>query len=73
MYNLRIKDIVSDSYGVFVEKGNSHSIAREFQETFERYESYSYSAWLQAKDSFSYSSFVRRIEAVFNSVLKNKE
>ena len=65
-----IKDIVSNSYGVFVEKGNSRSTAHGIEEVFKSYEDYSYSAWMQAKDRFSHSSFVRRIEAVFDSVLK---
>lgn len=71
-----IKDIVSNSYGVFVEKENSRSIAHGIEEVFKSYEDYLYSAWMQAKDRFSYSSFssfVRRIEAVFDSVLKNRE
>jgi len=68
-----IKDIVLNSYGVFVEKENSRSTAHGIEEVFKSYEDYSYNAWMQAKDRFSYSSFVRRIEAVFDSVLKNRE
>jgi len=68
-----IKDIVLNNYGIFVEKGNSRSIAHGIEEVFKSYEDYSYGAWMQAKDRFSYSNFVRRIEAVFDSVLKNRE
>ncbi len=65
-----IKDVAKKEFSIFVEKGNSDSIAQGIEDAYKNFESISLKAWKVAKSNYSSDQFVNRVIEVLSKCSK---